>query len=242
MFKITSLIVILILISTNTFSKEIEILSDIPGRGIEIKNHYKDHVNYIGLLESGLEFDSSYKREKPFVFQIGLKQVILGWEKGLMGMKVGGKRTIKIPPELGYGSKKVGELIPPNSTLIFELEIVNAFKPSYKLISSYDLIKKKESLIIIDIRTNKEIKRTGTIEKSIPITAFDLNGKFNQEFLKNLEKISSKTDHIVFISDKGRISSNLANGFAEQLNYKFIYSLEGGIKKWIKEGNEIFNN
>ena len=104
MKNILFLIIIFLFFSPNVFSKDVEILSDTPGQGLEIKKHFKVHVNYRGTLEDGTEFDSSYKRNQPFVFQIGLKQVILGWEKGLMGMRVGGKRTIKIPPELGYGS------------------------------------------------------------------------------------------------------------------------------------------
>ena len=156
MKKSTYALIILLLISTNLFAVDIEILSDIPGEGIEIQNHYKVHVNYRGTLEDGTEFDSSFKRKQPFVFQIGLREVILGWEKGLMGMKIGGKRTIKIPPELGYGSKGAGELIPPNATLIFEVEIVDAFEPGYGKLSSDDLIKKQEEdFILIDIRTER---------------------------------------------------------------------------------------
>ena len=107
---------------------EIEILSDIPGNGIKIDNHYKIKVHYSGSLLDGKEFDSSFKRNKPFEFQIGLRQVIPGWELGIIGMKVGGKRKIKIPPLLAYGSKGAGNVIPPNATLIFDIEIINAEK------------------------------------------------------------------------------------------------------------------
>ena len=241
MKKIKYLILLLVLTSTNLFSKDIQILSDIPGNGIEIKKHYKVHVNYIGTLENGSEFDNSIKRKEPFIFQIGLKQVIPGWEMGIIGMKIGGKRTIKIPPELAYGSNGVGDLIPPNSTLIFQIEIINAFEPGYKLISSSELsIKNKEDLIIIDIRSKKEINNTGIIKDSITITAFDINGNFNKNFLKVFQSIASTDDKILFISDDGEISSVLANGFVEQLKYKFVYSLDGGIKKWINDGNKVF--
>lgn len=235
-------IIVLTLISTNSFSKEIEILLDIPGNGLEIKNHFKVHVNYKGTLEDGTEFDSSFKRNKPFVFQIGLRQVILGWEKGLMGMKVGGKRTIKIPPELAYGTSGAGELIPPNATLIFEIEILNAFEPGYLKLSSSKLIKKKnEGLILIDIRNDIQRKNTGVIEGSFEITAFDSKGNFNSNFIKIYKTIASKNDEVVFISSKGEISSILANGFFEKLGYKNIYSLIGGIENWINEERNLVN-
>ena len=99
---------------------EIEILSDVPGTGPTIVNHSKISVHYRGFLEDGNEFDSSFKRNQPFVFQIGIRQVIPGWEIGLMGMRVGGKRRIKIPSKLAYGERGAGEHIPPNATLIFE--------------------------------------------------------------------------------------------------------------------------
>ena len=230
----------LLIISQNILAIDIEILSNSSGEGLTIENHYKVHVNYRGTLENGIEFDSSFKRNTPFVFQIGLRQVILGWEKGLIGMKVGGKRTIKIPPELGYGKQGAGELIPPNATLIFEIEIVDAFKPDYINLASGDLIKKQnEGLILIDIRDKKERKKTGIIKGSLEITAFNLQGKFNPNFIKSYQLVATKNDHVVFISDEGEISAILANGFIEQLGFKYMYTLVGGIKKWIKEGKDI---
>ena len=116
--------IILIIFSYDVLSKEITILNDISGRGFEIINHTKVKVHYIGKLEDGKEFDNSYKRGEPITFQIGTRQVIQGWETGLIGMKIGGKRTILIPPELAYGSRGAGEIIPPNATLIFEVELL----------------------------------------------------------------------------------------------------------------------
>ena len=226
--------------SSNIFSKDIEILSDVPGMGLEIKNHYKVHVNYKGTLEDGTEFDSSFKRSAPFVFQIGLRQVILGWEKGLMGMKVGGKRTIKIPPELGYGSKGAGNLIPPNAVLIFDVEIVNTFPPRYKTLTANELInRQKDGLLLIDIRTDKERKLTGIIEGSIKMTAFDLQGNFNRNFISAYQNIAKKNDHVIFISNSGEISAILANGFVEKLGSKNMYTLIGGIEKWVKEKRRL---
>jgi FKBP-type peptidyl-prolyl cis-trans isomerase len=81
-------------------------------------------VNYIGTLANGTKFDSSYDRNQPFSFRIGAGQVIAGWDQGVPGMRVGGKRRLTIPPSLGYGSQAVGS-IPPNSTLIFEIELLS---------------------------------------------------------------------------------------------------------------------
>lgn len=80
-------------------------------------------VNYKGTLVNGTQFDSSYDRGQPFEFTLGAGQVIEGWDRGVAGMKVGGKRKLTIPPELGYGSRDMGT-IPPNSVLIFEVELL----------------------------------------------------------------------------------------------------------------------
>jgi peptidylprolyl isomerase len=94
------------------------------GTGQEVKSGDTVTVNYLGTLENGTKFDSSYDRNQPFTTQIGVGQVIKGWDEGIVGMKVGGKRKLIIPPSLGYGSQNMGS-IPPNSTLIFEVELLN---------------------------------------------------------------------------------------------------------------------
>lgn len=82
-------------------------------------------VNYEGFLEDGTMFDSSIERGQPFSFQVGLGNVIQGWDEGLIGMNVGGKRELTIPPELAYGEAGAGEVIPPNATLVFNVELVD---------------------------------------------------------------------------------------------------------------------
>jgi len=80
-------------------------------------------VNYSGWLESGVKFDSSIE-DRPFTFRLGAGDAIKGWDEGLMGMKVGGKRRLVIPPELGFGKQGVGSVVPPNAVLVYEFELL----------------------------------------------------------------------------------------------------------------------
>lgn len=95
------------------------------GAGKVVKKGDTVKINYVGTLTNGQKFDSSYDRNQPFETQIGVGQVIKGWDLGVVGMKVGGKRRLIIPSDLAYGSRGAGALIPPNSTLIFELELLD---------------------------------------------------------------------------------------------------------------------
>ena len=192
-------IFISILISQIVFASEIQIKNNIDGEGPEIITHSKIQVHYKGMLEDGTKFDSSYDRGEPLKFQIGLRKVIEGWEIGLMGMKVGGRRTLIIPPELAYGERGAGDLIPPNATLIFDVEIIDIQSPGYKLITNKDILNlQNENFKFIDIRSMKERKNTGIISGSLEITAFDHYGKFVPEFMKTFNNLVDLNDNIVF--------------------------------------------
>lgn len=111
----------------NTFqasSSGLRIKDEVVGTGQEAKTGDTVSVQYVGTLADGTKFDSSYDRNQPFETQIGVGQVIKGWDEGIVGMKVGGKRILIIPPDLGYGEQGAGQSIPPNSTLIFQVELL----------------------------------------------------------------------------------------------------------------------
>ena len=108
--------------------KELQIVEIKEGTGSAVKDEDTVEVNYIGAFIDGKKFDSSYDRNEPFVFKIGANQVIPGWERGILGMKIGGVRRLVIPPELAYGAAGAGGVIPPNATLTFEIDLLSIDK------------------------------------------------------------------------------------------------------------------
>lgn len=103
----------------------LRMIEHIAGKGDNPKSGQVVSVHYTGLLETGSKFDSSHDRGKPFVFNVGEGRVIKGWDEAILDMKVGSKRTLIIPPDLGYGTRGAGRSIPPNATLIFEVELID---------------------------------------------------------------------------------------------------------------------
>ncbi len=97
----------------------------VSGDGAEAKAGQMVTVHYTGWLTNGSKFDSSKDRNDPFRFKLGAGQVIRGWDEGVAGMQIGGKRKLTIPPQLGYGARGAGGVIPPNATLVFEVELLD---------------------------------------------------------------------------------------------------------------------
>lgn len=104
---------------------ELQIENIKEGAGDEAVSGKKVTVHYVGTLTNGNKFDSSRDRGQGFSFQLGAGRVIKGWDQGVAGMKVGGVRKLTIPPHLAYGDRGFGDVIPPNSTLVFEVELLS---------------------------------------------------------------------------------------------------------------------
>ncbi len=154
-------ITILIIFKINAiFAENIEIINDTEGDGLKVVNHSWVKIEYTGSFEDGTVFDTNVGKDKPLVFQIGMKEVIPGFEQGIVGANKGSKRKIKIPSMLAYGEKGAGELIPPNSNLIFEFKILDVLSPNYKKIDSEKLENLiNENAVALDIRLdNQEVK------------------------------------------------------------------------------------
>jgi FKBP-type peptidyl-prolyl cis-trans isomerase FkpA len=103
---------------------QLQITDQVVGTGAEAVAGKSVTVHYTGTLTNGQKFDSSLDRGQPFTFNLGTGQVIQGWDQGVAGMKVGGKRKLVIPPDLGYGAQGAGASIPPNATLVFDVELL----------------------------------------------------------------------------------------------------------------------
>lgn len=112
----------------NTTASGLQYEDTLPGQGAQARPGQQVHVHYTGWLydngQQGAKFDSSRDRGQPFTFALGAGMVIRGWDEGIAGMHVGGRRTLIIPAHLGYGSRGAGGVIPPDATLQFEVELL----------------------------------------------------------------------------------------------------------------------
>lgn len=113
---------------TVTTASGLKYSDEVVGKGASPVAGKQVKVHYTGTLENGKKFDSSVDRKEPFSFVIGVGQVIPGWDEGVMTMKVGGKRKLIIPSKLGYGASGAGGVIPPNATLLFDVELLDVSK------------------------------------------------------------------------------------------------------------------
>ena len=173
---------------------------------------------------------------------MGMKEVIPGFEQGIIGTTKGTKRKIKIPSELAYGKKGGGDVIPPNTDLIFEFEIIDVLDPHYKMINSEELIDKiNNNAVALDIRLENQWDK-GVIEGTFQETAFNKDGKFNVYIMDKVRALAaeeSQNIEIVFISHDGETAAILGNAFAEDLGFKNVSVLKGGILQWLNEDRKL---
>ncbi|MBT4890180.1 MAG: peptidylprolyl isomerase [Rhodospirillales bacterium] len=221
-------------------AEKLQVTDLVVGTGDEAVRHSTVTVHYTGWLMDGTKFDSSHDHGQPFEFTLGSGQVIRGWDKGVEGMKVGGKRDLIIPPKLAYGSNGAGGVIPPDATLKFEVELVFVDPPAYQ---NVDVVKLKEMLAdgvkIVDLRRQDEWDDTGVVEGSIKLTSFDGNGNFIQSFPGEFEALIDREEPVLLICRSGNRSSRIANALSEQVGYTNIYNVLGGIKAWIAAGYPV---
>ncbi len=212
----------------------LEINDIIKGNGDEAVLHSKVLVHYTGWLMDGTKFDSSLDRDQPFEFTIGTGQVISGWDMGIGGMLIGGKRELIIPPELAYGKRGAGDDIPADATLKFTVELLAVIPPLYQKTTVDDMASLMAAgAKIIDIRHIAAVKKTGIIKGAKIITAFNKKMEFKQSFVAKFQKYIGADDIVVLIGEIERATLSLAHIISSQGGYKNIYILNGGIKAWV---------
>lgn len=210
------------------------------GQGLEALRYSDIEVHYTGRLENGEVFDSSVERGEPFRFTLGAGQVIPGWEMGILGMKAGGKRVLEIPPELAYGQRGAGGVIPPNARLTFEVALLAVEPPPFASIDNATLQAKLESGIkLIDIRRPEEWQQTGVVAGSIKATAFDANGKFLPSFVETLTQTVQPDEEFIVICRTGNRTAALSNWLVTRGGYKNVLNHRDGIIAWIGEGRAV---
>lgn len=239
MRSVYGLLIFLLTFSIQAADLQVKTLK--TGEGEVAKTGDRVSVHYSGWLMDGKKFDSSLDRNKPFEFEIGAGRVIRGWEQGVAGMHVGEKRELIIPPELAYGKREVGGgLIPANSTLRFEVELLAIVKPPYTNIDNEALKKLlADGVPLYDIRTADEWKQTGVIAESKKLTLFEANGRQNPQFMKSFTTEVKKDDPVIVICRTGNRTSLLAEHLGGKLGYSKVYNVKDGITKWIAAGNPV---
>jgi len=227
-------------VSVNAADLSFEVIAE--GDGETAKNGMQVSVHYQGRLTDGTVFDDSQKRGTPFSFTLGSGQVIPGWEQGIVGMKIGEKRVLTIPPELGYGAAGAGGVIPPNATLVFDVELVFvAIPPKLGNATAADFkAAKKNGVVVIDIRRAEEWAETGIIEGAHTITAFTQSGQLHPEFQTKFTAIVPTPDTPVMLYCRtGNRTGIIGNALVSQLGYSDVTHLSDGIVGWTAGGAPV---
>ncbi len=211
------------------------------GTGIEATPFSVVEVHYTGkLADDGSVFDSSLTRGEPIKFTLGAGQVIPGWDMGLQGMKVEGRRVLNIPSELGYGPRGAGGVIPPNADLVFEVELVSVTPPPFDNISNEELQARiDQGIKLIDIRRPEEWAETGVVEGSIKLTAFDNQGRFLRSFVDGLEEHVEADEEVLLICRTGNRTAMLSQWMATQGGFDNVVNVQYGITSWIADGRPV---
>ncbi len=218
---------------------ELQIEVTQVGTGTVAENGMQVQVHYTGTLQDGTVFDSSRNRGEPLAFVLGEGRVIKGWEQGIAGMRVGEKRILTIPPELGYGAQGAGGVIPPNATLVFDVELMGAVAaPKLTEIGVDDMIAaQKNGALIIDIRRSEEWVETGILEGAKTITAFTEMGGLNPDFqAKFFELIPSPDTEVILYCRTGNRTNMLGQALVQQVGLTNVKHLEPGIVGWTQSG------
>lgn len=219
---------------------EINFKTITEGTGETAVRHSRVTVHYTGWLEDGTKFDSSRDRGETFQFTLGAGEVIVGWDVGVEGMRTGERREVVIPPQLAYGPRGAGGVIPPNATLKFDIELIAVTPPKYANIGNNELkAMLARGVKIVDIRREDEWKQTGVVKNSELLTAFDKNGRFNRDFPAAFAAIASPEDEIILICRTGNRTSVLSQMLTEQAGYKKVYNVKDGIVSWIDAKNPV---
>ena len=235
------LLVILAPLVGATAAEDLKITDTEIGTGETAKAMDKVSVHYTGWLASDdTKFDSSRDRGTPLSFTLGAGMVIPGWEQGILGMKVGGKRELIIPPHLAYGEQGAGGAIPPRSTLRFEVELVGITPPKYTNIDNAQLKElMAKGVKLIDVRHPHEWQETGVIEGSIMMESFKPTGRLRREFIQELAETVKKDEPVILICRTGNRTNLLSEGLSESFGYTNIYNVTKGITQWIADGNPV---
>ena len=224
---------------TSAQAADLQIEVTQEGTGTVAENGMQVQVHYTGTLQDGTVFDSSRNRGEPLAFVLGEGRVIKGWEQGIAGMRVGEKRILTIPPELGYGAQGAGGVIPPNATLVFDVELMDATAaPKLSEIGVDDMITaQKNGALIIDIRRSEEWVETGILEGAKTITAFTETGGLHPEFqAKFFELIPSPDTEVILYCRTGNRTNMLGQALVQQVGLTNVKHLEPGIVGWTKSG------
>ena len=245
MFKNRALIIFLTIFSiftaklSSASENDLKITVNQEGSGDRAEIGMIVSVHYTGKLEDGTVFDSSIPRGQPFTFTLGAGQVIKGWDLGVEGMTIGEKRNLIIPPHLGYGTRGAGGTIPPNATLIFDVELIKVSAPIIlgELSPNEFINAQEKGGIVIDIRREEEWRETGILKGSQTITAFTKEGQIHPDFPKKFFDLISDVDvPILLYCRTGNRTGILGKALIDQVGQTNVSHLSEGIVGWKKQG------